>query len=223
MYDIYIFDIDDTLVQTEQYHYQAWKTVLLNFHCDLSPDIFFRTFHALENETSIPHYIDSLPIEVSYKELREMKKKEFIRILSSTVVQMTPGAESFLHRILDQNKQFVLVTNSTEEILSLYVEQFPILSRALRHYTQETHILPKPHPECYMRVLDDFPNHTKVVFEDSLVGIHSAYHACSPYKIPVYFVNREEYFYKEYIASHYSVTHIPDFTLFDDDSSSEKM
>lgn len=60
----------------------------------------------------------------------------------------------------------------------------------------------KPHPECYLRVVEDFPNNRMVGFEDSITGIHSMTQVKS---IDVIFINNKSYYYYDFIINNYEL------------------
>ena len=60
-YDLFIFDLDDTLIYTENYHYDAWmKTLKNNINNDflISHDYFFSKFHTI-NKDGIKNYLSN--------------------------------------------------------------------------------------------------------------------------------------------------------------------
>ena len=216
MFDLFIFDLDDTLIQTEDFHYSAWVNVLSTFKNfslkgALSRDTFFQIFHSLHNPHDIESYLSSFDLPVSYQELKILKKNEYIRILQNNDLQMTKGAHSLILNIINHNKKFVIVTNTSYDILSIVLLKFPILLLASKLYYSSPHVLPKPNSQCYMNVVNDFPLLSKVAFEDSLIGIHALSQVS---EITPFFINNEQYYYKPYILSNYHISFIPDFNHF---------
>jgi hypothetical protein len=58
----------------------------------------------------------------------------------------------------------------------------------------------KPNPECYLRVVSDFPNDRKIGFEDSITGIHAM---TLVKEIDPIFINIPSYYYYDYIIKSY--------------------
>ena len=68
-YDLFIFDLDDTLIKTEHYHYISWKTVL-NINFDYN--FYISKFHSNQNNNIKNFLINELHIN-NYDELIQKK------------------------------------------------------------------------------------------------------------------------------------------------------
>jgi len=81
-YDLFIFDLDDTLAKTEKYHYQAWLNTLrnnvdTNFFFDYNT--FCSIFHS-NKEDNIKNYLrNDLHIE-NIENIRNEKTKNYLRL-----------------------------------------------------------------------------------------------------------------------------------------------
>lgn len=177
-YDLYIFDLDDTLVKSEYYHHNAWIQILRNQLNDISFNLsyneFCEIFHS-KNPTNIRDYVSNL-LKITYDEfllVSKQKNEKYIELLTESYdkLELIDGTEKFLHNILKLNKKFVIVSNSPLNNITFYLNRFPILSNASKLYYREMFINRKPHPECYQMVLADWPELKKIGFEDSITGI----------------------------------------------------
>ena len=121
------------------------------------------------------------------------------------------GCQQFIEQIILHNKQFVIVSNSLKQHIDFFSELFPILKNSSKNYYREILVNRKPHPECYLKVISDFPNMKMVGFEDSITGIHSI---TSVPEIFTYFINTPNYYHYNYIINNYSVIHIINYIQF---------
>ena len=211
-YDLFIFDLDDTLIQTEKYHYDAWLITLKKFINDdftMSENEFFSIFHCI-TQNKIPIYLqDTLHLE-NYAEAIDYKNKTYFEIINreQSNIQMIDGCDEFISQILKQNKKFVIVSNSLKSNIDFFSELFPILKHSTKNYYREILKNKKPHPECYETVVADFPEHRFVGFEDSITGIHSIT------QVPIittYFINNPNYYHYKFIIDNYLVTNIVNY------------
>ena len=106
------------------------------------------------------------------------------------------------------NKKFVIVSNSLKQHIDFFSELFPILKNSSKNYYREILVNRKPHPECYLKVISDFPNMKMVGFEDSITGIHSI---TSAFDIFTYFINTPDYHHYDYIINNYPITLITNY------------
>jgi beta-phosphoglucomutase-like phosphatase (HAD superfamily) len=199
-YDLFIFDLDDTLIKTEYYHYISWKTIL---NTDFDYNYYISKFHSNKND-NIKHFlINDLKIN-NYDELIQKKNIFYINYINDNYdkIKMIDGTCELLEYIIKKNKKFVIVSNSPKEQIDFFCNLFPILQKSSKNYYREMFINRKPHPECYLKVIDDFPNTIKIGFEDSITGIHSI---TQVKEITTVFINTIDYFYYEFINKNYDI------------------
>jgi beta-phosphoglucomutase-like phosphatase (HAD superfamily) len=205
-YDLFVFDLDDTLVKTEEYHYTSWLTILKNYK-DSNFNIDFSTFcskfHSNKKD-SIKKYIQNELNIDDYESLLKEKNELYLEIINKekSNIKLIDGTYDFLEKILHSNKKFVIVSNSLKSNIDFFLELFPILKSSSKNYYRELYENKKPHPECYLKVLKDFSNNKIIGFEDSITGIHSM---CQVENIDTIFINNTDYYYYDYIINTYKI------------------
>jgi len=216
-YDLFIFDLDDTLIKTEKLHYICWINVLQNnlgdsFNIDYK--YFCSKFHSNKKD-SIKNYIENDLKINNYIELIDKKNKLYLQLLEQEKdnLKLIDGCEELLLNIIKNNKQFVIVSNSLKSNIDFFSNLFPILKQSSKNYYREMFINKKPHPECYLRVLEDFSHIKNIIgFEDSITGIQSM---TSVPKIKTVFINTPDYYHYNYIINNYkNLLLIKDYVVF---------
>jgi len=199
-YDLYVFDLDDTLIKTEYYHYISWKTVL---NADFTYDYFISKFHS-NRENNIHSVLTSDFNIQDCGNIIEQKKTFYLNYIEKhkNHIHMIDGAEEFLNRIIKNGKIFIIVSNSPKSQIDYYCQLFPILQKSSKNYYSEMFQKKKPNPECYLNVVRDFPNLKTVGFEDSITGIHSM---TQVKEIDTVFINTSDYYYYNYILQEYNI------------------
>jgi len=205
--------MDDTLLETEKYHYMAWLHILQKYIGDsyfINLDEYYSIFHS-PLEDNIQHYLAHILELENYAEIIKEKSKIFIEMISQSTPRLMPGVEKLLQFIINNDKKFVIVSNSPKEQLELYMELFPIFKKCQKYYYREMFSKKKPNPECYKMVVRDFPECRSIIgFEDSITGIHAL---CQVKEITPVFVNTQKYVYYDNIMNSYPIKHINNFTL----------
>ena len=210
-YDLFIFDLDDTLVKTEEYHHKIWLEILQTYNkqITLSFEVFCKNFHS-NNTNSIKNYIvDDLKLN-NYEEIINKKNDLFLEFINKEKnnIKLIDGVEEIINYIQEKKKNFIIVTNSSKIILEFYLELFPILKKSSKNYYREIFKNRKPNPDCYLKVKEDFPNHKMICFEDSISGIH-ALQLSNDYNIKNYidivFINNPSYYHYNYIIENYNI------------------
>jgi beta-phosphoglucomutase-like phosphatase (HAD superfamily) len=212
-YDLFIFDLDDTLIKTEEYHYKIWLETLQKFidpNFTFTYDFFCSKFHSKEENPIKNYIINELKLN-NYNKIIEKKEKLFFEFINKEKknIKLIDGVEEIINYIIKNNKQFVIVTNSPKNILNFFLGLFPILNSSTQNYYRELFTNKKPAPECYLKVINDFPNYKMIGFEDSITGIHSLYNANllipnDENKIDIVFINKSNYIHYNYIIENYS-------------------
>ena len=211
-YDLFIFDLDDTLVKTETFHYEAWLKTLqqtIDPTFSITTDAFFSIFHSM-TPNNIQNYLKNDLQIADVNAAIHLKNTIYFDMINDAKhsLCLLDGCQQFIEKILLHNKKFVIVSNSLKQHIDFFSELFPILKHSSKNYYREILINRKPHPECYLKVISDFPNMTMVGFEDSITGIHSI---TSAPNIFTYFINAPEYHHYDYIINNYPVIPITSY------------
>lgn len=206
MYDVFAFDLDDTLVKTERFHYIAWMHILkqhLGPAFSLTYEEYIFKVHSNKGSPVKDYLQDVLHIN-DYEKLINQKNDYFIEIIKTypEKFQLVSGITELINAIIFTGKQFVIVSNSIKDTIDNMCELFPILKLSTKNYYRELFKNKKPHPECYLKVVEDFPNMKMIGFEDSITGIHAITQVKD---IDVVFINSKSYPYYDYILNNYSL------------------
>lgn len=205
-YDLFIFDFDGTLMNTEDYHLKSWENAIkyLTKKDDfkLTQKEYYKHFHSL-NSINIRNYIKIIHNIEDYNTIYNLKQENYKEFIQSLDIEFMKGAEDFLKFILKNNKKFVIVSNTKREFIDIFINKYPILNNALEIYTKEYFVNIKPHPECYLYVANKYKNYKKIGFEDSYIGISALYQV--PQIQPVFIYN-SNYLYIDLIKIKYSNT-----------------
>ncbi len=203
-YDLFVFDFDGTIMDTEKFHYKAWINILQS---QVDNTIFFdyseyiKHFHTIDVSNKKKYLLIKYDIQ-NYDVLYELKQKEYNKLINENEVSLVKGFENIINFINENNKKFVIVTNTSIKNINFFSAKYQIITKNVdRIYTKENFIRKKPHPECYLKILNDYPNHRIIGFEDSLYGFHCLYQVD---KIKPVYIYHDDYYYNEYIIKTYN-------------------
>ena len=212
IFDLFIFDLDDTLINTEKYHYKAWIKVLKeeldnNFEIDFNN--YCLKFHSI-NKDSIYNYLKNELKINDYQSCINKKNNYYLDIINKDKenIKMIEGSYNFINKIINNNKEFVIVSNTSKINIEFYLELFPILKKSSKFYYKELYKNKKPDPECYYNVVTDFPNRKYIGFEDSVIGVHALTQVSN---ITPIFINTDKYYYYNYILQNYNIINIKNY------------
>jgi len=218
-YDLFIFDFDGTLMDTEKYHCKAWNLVLSEYKSTFHINMlyYFKYFHSLDKNLS-KNFLKITYNITDFEKAYNEKQNKYKELIDTQNIEFIPGAENFLEFILSNNKKFVIVSNTSNKFIDIYKKKYPILEKATKIYTKENFLNKKPNPECYLRVINDFKNCKMIGFEDSLVGMEAL---TQVNRIKPIFIYDSKYYYKDHIIEKYE--NIISIENFDTDSLNNKI
>ncbi len=188
-FQLFLFDFDGILVNTEHLHYQAYQKMCLDRGVELPWDF--------------PRYCQAAHFEATglrdqiYAELPKLKKQEpdwsvlykgkktaYASLINEGSVSLMPGVEELLTTLAELGKKRCVVTHSPEEHISILRSQHPILDSIPHWFTREHYSKPKPDPQCYLMAIEKLSKKgdTIIGFEDTPRGL------CALQKVPAHAV-----------------------------------
>jgi len=178
-YQVFLFDFDGLLVDTEGVHYAAYVELCRRKGYALTWD--FQRFcveahgkamgvwEALGRE--FPDFYD----KKSREELYEEKKQIYVEMLSQVPPTLMPGVEPLLRMLEKEGISRAVVTNSPKQHIDIIKRSLPLLQTIPLWLTREDYAHPKPAPDGYLKAIQRLAKpHDRVIgFEDTLKGVKS--------------------------------------------------
>lgn len=177
-FDLFLFDFDGLLVNTEELHYLAYKRMCLKrgFVLDWSFERYCQSAHYHSHMLKKEVY-ERFPtlheVEPDWNVLYAEKKQAMMELLHEGVAQLMPGVEKLLKSLEEANIPRAVVTHSPEELILILRSQHPILNSVPHWFTRHTYVNPKPDPECYRLAIKTLaqPGDRIIGFEDTPRGM----------------------------------------------------
>lgn len=177
-YQLFLFDFDGLLVNTEEIHYLAYKTMCANRGVvfNWSFDAYCRVAHYKSDGLRQKIYAEFpqlYAMEPSWEVLYAEKKQAIIDLVNSGAVQLMPGAEDLLIELQNAAISHCVVTHSPLELVKAIRHQHPILNTIPHWVTREQYTHPKPNSECYQKAIQLLakPDDKIIGFEDTPRGL----------------------------------------------------
>jgi beta-phosphoglucomutase len=179
-FQLFLFDFDGLLVDTEPVHFIAFKEMLRRNGCrsDLSYVRYLQLAHA--NSTDLrdhtyASFVDLYRQKPDWEMLRREKNKIYLELLQHESLELLPGVENLLSYLKEKGAKRAVVTNSPEAQIALVKQQLPILDTIPLWVCRERYRAPKPDPEGYLMAIAMLkePGDNMIGFEDSLKGLQA--------------------------------------------------
>jgi len=177
-YQLFLFDLDGLLVNTEELHYLAYKKMLALRGFDLPWDFarYCQTAHYHSDKIADELYELFPPLKVqepNWDILYAEKKNIMAASLLSGSVQLMPGVFQFLSLLKKFAIPCCVVTHSPMDLVSLIRKQHKIIDEIPFWVTRHDYSEPKPSSECYLKAISLYakPDDKVIGFEDSPRGL----------------------------------------------------
>lgn len=179
-FQLFLFDFDGLLVNTEEIHFMAYQRMCKNrgFDLDWSFTRYCQSAH-YESDALKKDIYATFPqlhaMEPSWDVLYAEKRKAVIDLLNEGAVHLMPGVEEMLAALDNAKIKRAVVTHSPEELVRVVRNKHPILNTIPHWITRQDYTHPKPHPECYIKAIEKLAASGEQVigFEDTPRGIRA--------------------------------------------------
>ena len=178
-----LFDLEGTIIDTEDLWTQAFRAVLKNLKIDwVSPSTYFIYGTSVYDfwERLISGEKQNVKMDLTVQQLVDETYKYFLQQLKLSDIDVIEGFWSIARELKLDNKLTIgLVTNTYKKIADVILEKIGAKEIFdLKIYADDVKKL-KPDPEIYKKALNQLKiaNKEAVVFEDSVAGSDAAVRA----------------------------------------------
>lgn len=172
-YDVYLFDMDGTLVNSEPLKGQA-----LALACkDYGAEVDFNIYKDVMGESwpvVTGHFFSHANIAPELKEFNQHFRAHYERLLDENLT-LNPGAKAYLENLKSAGKQCAVVSSAATWMVDNILQSLQLSGMFDVVITQEHVTKHKPDPEAYQLALNKLnvsPERT-LVFEDSYAGVEA--------------------------------------------------
>lgn len=166
-----MFDLDGTLVNTNDINYFAYKEALNEYNYDIGYEYFSKDCNGINYKVFLSNIIKNPDdMEPIHKRKKELYKKHIGKgKLNKPLIDMIKGLKKNGYKI-------ALVSAANKQNIEDVLNHFKISDLFDLIVAQEAVVETKPSPECYVKTMDFFNEkpETCIIFEDSPIGIEAA-------------------------------------------------
>ena len=169
----FLFDLDGTLVLSEQIYFKIWKELLQEYNYNLTEDLF-KTYITGNNDNTV---LKNLLKDKNYSLDKVSKKKDELFLKNIGDITLISGVEDMLKLIQKNGHKLAIVTNCNREVSEAILSSLNLTKYFEIIIVGNECNNPKPFPDPYKRAIDTFncANDKAIIFEDSKTGLLSAY------------------------------------------------
>lgn len=166
----FLFDLDGTLVHTDEAYFQVWKEILADFNITLTQEIY-DTYIFSNADADVKRKLFPTA-SITAADLTARKDNLFLQHLNQ--IKTIAGAQSFIKSLHVQAQKVAIVTNSNRKTAEAILNHVSITPELLIIGAECAAAKPAPDPYLAAAKAFDIPQSKCIVFEDSKNGIISA-------------------------------------------------
>lgn len=176
-FQLFLFDFDGLLVNTEHLHHQAYIHALARH--GLTLDWSFSQFCAKAHFNAVALkkalYAEFPDLTSDWDTFYCEKRQIYLELVRSGKVELMAGVEPLLKELERVDIRRCVVTHSPLEQIRLIRSLLPSLNSLPYWITREDYTRPKPHPEGYSLAIERYGEEGGRIigFEDSLRGLEA--------------------------------------------------
>jgi beta-phosphoglucomutase len=175
-----LWDLDGTLVDSEQYHWLAWRDSMAAEGIELTHDQFLKTF-GLRNDAIIPQWIpNATPQRI--EQIAVAKEQLYRRLVREGGLDPLPGARHWTERLAQDGWRQAIASSAPRENVDVVLAVIGLAACFQAIVSAEDVTLGKPDPQVFHTAaarLGSAPAQS-VVVEDAPAGIEAARRAGMP-------------------------------------------
>jgi beta-phosphoglucomutase len=176
-FQLFLFDFDGLLVDTEGLHYAAYVNMMAarGYKLDWTFAEYSEMAHL--NQTAIREglYAKFPDLDPNWDQLYSEKKAAYQELILAGNLKLMPGVAPLLKALKEAKIRRCVVTHSPLSQIQLIRSKLPHLNTIPNWVTREDYEKPKPDPECYLRAIQLYgkPGDKIIGFEDSVRGLQA--------------------------------------------------
>lgn len=169
-----LWDLDGTLIDSTEYHWEAWRDTVANEGYQLTREQFISCF-GQRSETAVYTYCrQDLPLNEAER-IVEAKQQRYREIIRTQGIALYPGANSLLENLKNSGWKQALATSASAQDVETILTVLNLGTFFDTWVSAESVKESKPNPEIFLLAANrlNLSNQNCIVVEDSAVGIEA--------------------------------------------------
>ncbi len=175
-----LWDLDGTLVDSEQHHWLAWRDSMAAEGVPLTHEQFLKTF-GLRNDAIVPQWIPGATTE-RIERIADAKERLYRQLVREGGLAPLPGAAEWTQRLAADGWLQAIASSAPRENIDAVLAVIGLASVFQAMVSAEDVTLGKPDPQVFLTAasrLGSAPARS-IVVEDAAAGIEAARRAGMP-------------------------------------------
>jgi HAD superfamily hydrolase (TIGR01509 family) len=170
-----LWDLDGTLVDSEEFHWQSWRDTLAPEGLSITYEQFLASF-GMKNDPIMRNWLGEGYTPERAVRLAEAKEADYRRLVAAHGLTPLPGARAWLAALHDGGWRQAIVTSAPRANADVMLDALGVIGLFETVVTAEDVTMGKPEPEVFQTAAARLgaPASACIVVEDAASGIEGA-------------------------------------------------
>jgi beta-phosphoglucomutase len=170
-----LWDMDGTLVDSEEFHWLSWRDTMATEGVPITRDQFVRTF-GQRNDSILPHWLGAGAAAERIQRVGDAKEVEYRRLVRQSGLSPLPGAAEWVRRLHQEKWRQAVASSAPRANLDVVLEVIGLAGYFQAIVSAEDVTRGKPDPQVFLSAaarLGALPSEC-IVVEDAVAGVEAA-------------------------------------------------
>jgi HAD superfamily hydrolase (TIGR01509 family) len=175
-----LWDLDGTLVDSEEYHWLAWRDSMAAEGVRITHEQFLKSF-GLRNDTIVPGWIPGAASE-TIQRIGDAKERLYRRLVREGGLKPLSGAREWIDRLASDGWRQAIASSAPRENVDTMLAVLGLAASFQAIVSAEDVTLGKPDPQVFLTAAERLGSAPaqSIVVEDAPAGVEAARRAGMP-------------------------------------------
>ena len=173
-----LWDMDGTLVDSEEYHWYSWRDSMALEGITITHDQFIRTF-GQRNDSILPKWLGDGATPDRIVRIGDAKEELYRKLVREGDLKPLPGAMEWIQRLHDQGWVQAIASSAPRANIDAVLEVIGLAGQFQAAVSAEDVTAGKPDPQVFLTAASrlNMPPARCIVVEDAIPGVEAAHRA----------------------------------------------
>ena len=170
-----LWDMDGTLVDSEEYHWLSWRDTMSGEGIPITRDQFVATF-GQRNDSILPRWLGADASPDRIQRAGDAKEALYRRLVRANGLASLPGAAEWVRRLQQENWRQAVASSAPRANLDVVLEVIGLAGCFQAIVSAEDVTAGKPDPQVFLTAASrlETPTSRCIVVEDAAAGVEAA-------------------------------------------------
>jgi HAD superfamily hydrolase (TIGR01509 family) len=170
-----LWDMDGTLVDSEEYHWLSWRDTMQLEGVSITHDQFLKTF-GQRNDSILPQWLNSAATPANIVRIGDSKEELYRKLVHEGRIEPLPGVLEWIERLREQGWRQAVASSAPRKNIEVVLDAMGLAGFFDALVSAEDVTAGKPDPQVFQKGAErlGMPPARCIVVEDAVPGVEAA-------------------------------------------------